>query len=120
MGMSELEYWKKTAELYQGQVNHLEDTLKSCNENYNTLQDMINENTHNMTDAHSELFALKDRIQEANNILMGRLKAAQLMLSARKETDSDHTKGYAAGQAATLVFITELLQKAIHTNEPLP
>ena len=117
--MSELEYWQKMAKHLADKNMELEEELKACRAINSIRTDSVEDTTQNMVIAKLELFALKSRVQEVNNILAGKLKAAHITSLARKATDDSYAKGLAEGVETTLMFVTELYRRAINTKEPL-
>ena len=117
--VSELEYWQKMAKHLAEKNMQLEEELKTCRAANSIPISRAEDTTQNMVIAKLELFALKSRVQEVNNILAGKLKAAHITSLARKETDDSYAKGLAEGVETTIMFVTELYRKAINTKEPL-
>lgn len=117
--MSELEYWQKMAKHLADKNMQLEEELKACRATNSIRIGNTEDTTQNMVVAKLELFALKSRVQEANNILVGKLKAAHITSLARKATDDGYAKGLAEGVETTIIFVTELYRRAINTKEPL-
>jgi hypothetical protein len=117
--VSELEYWQKMAKHLAEKNMQLEEELRACRATNGIRTSNIDDTTQNMVIAKLELLALKSRIQEANNILVSKLKAAHITSLTRKATDDSYSKGLAEGVETTILFVTELYRRAINTKEPL-
>ena len=124
--MTELEYWQKMAKLWEDKTKYLEQCLKECRETNDMRASNSEDTTQTMVIAKLKLFTLKSRIQEANNIALGRMKAAQIGLERinQKTPEDSYAEGYnrglAEGTARTILLVTELYRKAVDTIEPLP
>jgi len=124
-GMSELEYWQNMAKFWEDRSKRFEVDLKNCRETNDMREISSDDTTQNMVVAKLKLFTLKSRIQEANNLAMGRMKAAQIGWAgvSQKTPEDNYADGYnrglSEGTARTIEFVTELYRKAIDTNEPL-
>ena len=123
--ITDLEYWQKTAKYWEDRCKRFEEDLTDCREANDMQASSSEDTTQTMVVAKLKLFALKTRIQEANNIALSRMKAAQIGLEGinHKTPEESYVDGYnkglAEGTARTLQIITELYRKAIDTNEPL-
>ena len=124
--MTELEYWQNMAKLWEDKNKQLEEYLKDCRETNDTWSESSDDTTQNMVIAKLKLFALKSRIEEANNIVLGKMKAARIgfMGISQKAAEGSYAEGYniglSEGVVTTMLFVTELYRKAINTNERLP
>jgi hypothetical protein len=124
--MPELEYWQNRAKLWEDKNKQLEEYLKDCREKNDTWSENADDTTQNMVVAKLKLFALKSRIEEANNIVLGKMKAARIGFTgiSQKAAGGSYADGYniglSEGVVTTLLFVTELYRKAINTSEPLP
>ena len=124
--MTELEYWRNMAKLWEDKHKQLEECLKDCRETNDMRASSSEDTTQTMVVAKLKLFALRTRIQEANNIVLGRLKAARIGFTgiSQKAAEGSYADGYNSGLSegvvTTMLFVTELYRKAINTNEPLP
>ena len=97
--MTELEYWQNRAKLWEDKNKQLEEYLKDCREKNDTWSESSDDTTQNMVVAKLKLFALKSRLQEANNIALGRMKAAQIGLAGinQKAPEDSYADGYTRG-----------------------
>jgi hypothetical protein len=124
--MAELEYWQNMAKLCEDKTKQLEEYLKDCREKNDTWSENADDTTQNMVVAKLKLFALRTRIEEANNIVLGRMKAGRIGFRgiSQKATEGSYADGYniglSEGVVTTMLFVTELYRKAINTKEPLP
>ena len=117
--MSELEYWQKTAKLYESQIESLKESLKAAHDLNNTYIDMQMNGQLSASDAQNQLNNYISRLDALKKIVLASMSAARNNQHDAEQINAPNA-GYLAGKAAAIAEFAGLLLKAIDTSDPLP